>query len=69
MPSFLPAGRSVCPKRGRIVEQPETGLDFFDIPPMVYSGLVEKIGRVGAGIIAVAVFLLLWALFIGLALM
>jgi hypothetical protein len=36
---------------------------------MIYSALSKKIGTVGAGIVAVAVFLLLWFLFIGLALM
>ncbi len=66
---MLPSGRSICPKCGRKVEPARTGLDFIDIPRKLYSVLIERFGPIGAGIIAGAISLLLFALFIGLVLM
>jgi hypothetical protein len=64
----LPAGRSICPKCGRAVAPAKTGLDFIDLPRKIYAALVEYFGPVGAGIVAGTAFLVLLALFIGLAL-
>jgi hypothetical protein len=60
----LPEGRTICPKCGRAVPPPTTGIHLIDIPLMFYEGLERAFGPIGAAIIAGIVFLLLVALLV-----
>jgi hypothetical protein len=62
----LSSGVSMCPKCGRTVAPPETGITFIDIPGQIYERLKEHFGPVGAAIVAGVAFLLLLGLSIGL---
>jgi hypothetical protein len=63
---LLPEGMHICPKCGKQVAAPKTGLALRDLPRKVYTSLVEYFGQLGAVLIAVVVFLLLLVLIIGL---
>jgi hypothetical protein len=62
---LLREGTSTCAKCGRKVEPEKTGLGFLDFPPKLYSRLVHRLGPVGARLVAGAVFLILFLIWIG----
>ena len=62
----LPEGRRVCTKCGTVVQPPKSRLFFIDWPQSVYAKLVSHVGSFWAGLIAVALFLLLFAIFVAL---
>jgi hypothetical protein len=64
----LPEGRSICVKCGRKVEPEKTHLGFIDLPRTIYSYLVDRLGPVGAGVVAGVVFVILLVVTIGLIL-
>jgi hypothetical protein len=65
---LLPDGARTCVKCGRKVEPAKTHLAFIDFPLAIYARLVQRLGPVGAGIVAAAVFLILFVIVIGWAL-
>jgi hypothetical protein len=65
---LLRDGTRTCVKCGRRVEPDETHLGFIDFPRKLYSGLVHHLGPIGASVVAGAVFLILFVIWIGWAL-
>ena len=66
---LLPAGTRICVKCGRTVEPAKTRLAFIDLTRKLYPRLVHHLGPVWGVVAAVAVLLVLLALFLGLILM
>jgi hypothetical protein len=62
-------GTSICPKCGKKVDAPGTGIGLIDLPGKVYSWLVRYLGPVGAAVVAGMVVILLVAALIARAVM
>ena len=55
-------GTRICVKCGKAVEPEKTHLEFFDWTGRLHPWLVRRLGPVGGGIVAGAVFLILLVL-------
>ena len=63
--TLLKPGTRTCVKCGRTVEPAKTNLEFIDWPSKLYPWLVHHLGPIWAPIVAAAVGLILFVLFIG----
>jgi hypothetical protein len=56
----------MCVKCGRLVEPQKTNLADFDLPQKIYPHLIRYFGPVWGVVVAVTMFLMFLALFVGL---